>query len=103
MSEKIFTNGLWFNKKEKAPSYVIGSLSIKVPDFIPFIEQNQNNSGYINIDIKQSQKGAYYCELNTWKPTQDKAQEELENQEELNAVEPNIDPITGNNTDEIPF
>ena len=85
--DKIFTNGLWFKEwAEPMPKFIKGKLSIKVPDFIKFLEDNQNNSGYVNINIKTSQKGTVYCELDNWKPTQ-----KVEVVEDHTA----IDPTTG--------
>jgi hypothetical protein len=95
--DKIFTNGLWFKEwAEPMPKFIKGKLSIKVPDFIKFLEDNQNNSGYVNINIKTSQKGTVYCELDTWKPTQDKAKVE-------ETKEPIIDPIDGSDLSDSPF
>lgn len=67
--QAIFTNGLFFQRREKAPEYVVGGLSVKVIDFTKFLEKHQNNAGYVNIDIKQSRGGKYYCELNQYKPS----------------------------------
>lgn len=95
--DKIFTEGLFFNApRTNAPSFVIGSLSIKVPDLIPFLQKHELQSGYVNVDIKQSQKGGYYCELNTWKPTKSTEKVEEENH-------PIIDPNDGRDLSDQPF
>lgn len=111
MAEKIFPSGMYFEKRQGSPDYVIGSLNIKVPELIPFLEKHRNNAGYVNIDIligKESNKP--YCELNTWQPKKDNASEEAENQKKLNnfsdAPRPTaIDPVTGIdcNAEDIPF
>lgn len=103
MSDKIFTEGIWFQKRDNAPSYVIGSLSIKVPDLIPFLNRHQNNAGYVNVDIKMGQSGKYYIELNTWKPTKDTAKEEVNNQENLNNMDRVEYPSEDINPEDIPF
>ena len=82
--EKQFTKGFYFKRNEKAPEYVVGQLSVKVSDAVAYLEENKNESGYVNIDIKLSKGGTYYCELNTWKPTKDTASEEQQNQAKLN-------------------
>lgn len=82
--EIIFVDGVRFSKRDVAPSYVVGSLSFKVPELINFLNKHQNNAGYVNSDIKMSKGGNYYIELNTWKPTQDKVKEETNNQTTLN-------------------
>lgn len=105
MSEKQFTKGFFFKRNEKAPEYVVGQLSVRVEDAIPYLQENATESGYVNIDIKLSQSGKYYCELNTWKPTKDKATEEQSNQERLNNINQPIEYPTGENEDpdQIPF
>lgn len=62
---KVFADGFSFKKGENAPQWVIGRQSIKVDEAIAFLQANEKK-GWVNIDIKQSQKGTYYCELDTW-------------------------------------
>ena len=62
---KVFADGFSFKKGENAPQWVIGRQSIKVDEAIAFLRANEKK-GWVNIDIKQSQKGTYYCELDTW-------------------------------------
>lgn len=85
-NEKIFPKGFYFNRREGAPVYVIGSVSIKVPELIPFLEAHQNNAGYVNIDILTAQTtGKPYCALNTYQPqSKPTVTQEAENQEKLN-------------------
>jgi len=103
MSDKQFPKGFLFKRNEKAPEYIIGQLSIKVEDAIAYLEEKKSESGYVNIDVKLSKGGTYYMELNTWKPTKDRANEEQSNQSKLNN-EP-IDYPQGENEDpeQIPF
>jgi len=63
--EKIFADGFSFKRRENAPSFVIGRQSIKVEEAIAFLKANVKN-GWVNLDIKQSKSGSYYCELDTW-------------------------------------
>ena len=66
--EKIFADGMHFESPgEKAPAWVKGKISIKVDSFISFLEKYKNEKGWINLDLKQSQKGGLYVELNQWK------------------------------------
>lgn len=68
MSDKIFADGVFFKKpREGAPGFVKGSVSIKLQDFKPFAEKHAND-GWINLDLKESQGGKLYFQLNTWKP-----------------------------------
>lgn len=101
--EKIFADGIFFQKRDGAPSFIVGSLSLKVAELIPFLQKHELNSGYVNIDIKQSQKGGYYCELNTWKPTKEPVKEETKNQSELNNMDTIEYPEEEINPDDIPF
>jgi len=88
--EKIFVDGMRFElpneiMKEKTP-WIKAKISVKAPEFILFLEKHQNKGGYINIDLKKSDKtGGMYLELNTWKP--------IERTE--SKPEPIIDPKTG--------
>jgi len=89
MADKIFADGLRFElPSEKAPDFVKGKLSIKIAEFIPFLEKHQSNAGWVNIDLKVGQSGKAYAELDTWKPTP-----KVEDTEKKH--EPLIDPMTG--------
>jgi hypothetical protein len=65
--EKIFADGFLFKRKETAPDFVIGALSLKVDEAIAFIKANAKN-GWLNLDIKQGRSGNYYVELDTFEP-----------------------------------
>lgn len=97
--EKIFADGLRFTERaDPMPQFIKGRLSIKVPDFISFLEKHQSNAGWVNITIKESTKGNIYCELDTWTPTKkDEVKTEVEEKE------PCIDPNTGVDCSSIPF
>ena len=65
MDEKKFAEGFFFKRHPSAPEFVIGSLGIKVEDAVRWVQQQkQKENGFINLDIKRSQKGTYYLELN---------------------------------------
>lgn len=66
---KIFADGFIVKRKDSAPEFVVASVSIKVEDFGKFVKEHQDN-GWLNMDIKRSQQGKLYAELNTWKPDQ---------------------------------
>jgi hypothetical protein len=65
MSDKIFTQGMIVKRHEKAPSYVVCGLSFKTEEFIKWLQEN-DKGGWVNVDVKQSQGGKYYGELNTY-------------------------------------
>lgn len=64
--EKVFADGMFFKRpREGAPDFVKGAVSIKVAEFIPFIEKHAKE-GWVNLDLKESKGGKLYLELNTW-------------------------------------
>lgn len=80
--EKTFADGFVFKRNDNAPDFVVGKLAIKVEDAVVFLKANAK-SGWVNIDVKQSQSGNYYCELDTWTPkNQTKAAEAVDNSTE---------------------
>jgi hypothetical protein len=44
-------------------------IGIKVEDFIKFLNDNKKETGWINLELKESLKGVQYIELDTWQPT----------------------------------
>ena len=74
--DKVFADGFIFKRKDSAPEFVIGELSIKIDDAIPFLNQHQKK-GWVNLDVKLSKGGKYYLELDTFvpKPRQEATQE----------------------------
>lgn len=70
----IFADGIRFIKpSEQTPEWIKGKVSVKVDSFIEFLKKHQNENGWVNIDLRKSQKGELYFALNTFKP---KKQEE---------------------------
>ena len=71
-TETVFADGLIAKLRENQPDFVICSLSVKVEDFVKFLNENHDN-GWVNIQVLKSKAGKPYCSLDTWKP---KAKEE---------------------------
>lgn len=67
-NDKIFANGFLFKRSDKAPSFVVGNISVKIDEAIPFLEQYAKN-GWVNLKVNQAQSGKYYFELDTWEAT----------------------------------
>ena len=66
--EPTFADGMIFKRpNEGAPDFVKGALSIKVDEAIAFL-QKHNSGGWVNLDLKNSQGGKLYLQLNDWKP-----------------------------------
>ena len=69
MNDKIFVDGLIVKRNEKAPEFVVCSLSAKVDKLVAFLQQHESN-GWVNIDCLLSKNGKLYGALDTWRPTQ---------------------------------
>jgi hypothetical protein len=65
--DKIFADGFVFKRNEKAPDFVVGNISIKVEEAVAFLKQHTKN-GWVNLQVKNSQGGKYYMELDTFEP-----------------------------------
>jgi hypothetical protein len=73
--EKTFADGFLFKRKEAAPDFVVGGLSLKVEEVVPFLKKHAKN-GWVNLDIKQARSGNYYVELDTWAPKEETPKKE---------------------------
>ena len=69
MKEAEFVNGMYFNKRENAPDWVIGRLSINLNQFMEHakdLEDHLNSKGYVDMDIKLSRKGNAYISYDNY-------------------------------------
>lgn len=66
----MLANGIYYNKKrEGAPEYVLGGLSIQRDQFQSWLSQQEvDEKGYLKLDILTSREGKPYLKLNDWKP-----------------------------------
>ena len=72
MSEKEFVNGLIVKAPhENAPDFVKCKISIKRKDLGNWLREKSED--WINVDVKVSQEGKWYAEVDTWKPNPDAA------------------------------
>lgn len=65
--ERTFADGFIFKRNEKAPEWVIGSISVKVDEAITFLKKNEKK-GWVNLQIKRGRSGNPYIELDTFEP-----------------------------------
>tara|TARA_R100001443_G_scaffold114946_1_gene131778 strand:+ start:5239 stop:5505 length:267 start_codon:yes stop_codon:yes gene_type:complete len=65
--EKVFADGFSFKRRENAPDFVVGRVSVKCDDAIAFLKQHQKN-GWVNLNINQAKSLSYYMELDTFEP-----------------------------------
>ena len=69
--ERTFADGFIFKRRENAPEWVIGNISVKVDDAITFLKTNEKK-GWVNLNIKRGRSGNPYIELDTYEPTNTK-------------------------------
>jgi hypothetical protein len=81
--EKIFADGFIFKRNEKAPDFVVGNISVKVEDATAFLRKHAKN-GWTNLQVKNSQGGKYYIELDTFEPKQQGQPQAPVQKEEVN-------------------
>lgn len=65
--ERTFADGFIFKRNEKAPEWVIGSISVKVDEAITFLKNNEKK-GWVNLQVKRGRSGNPYIELDTFEP-----------------------------------
>lgn len=69
MSDKEFVKGIYWNEpSERSPDFIKGRLSFKVKDAIEYLQEKENEKGYVNVDVKVSRDGRTYLDLNDWTP-----------------------------------
>ena len=73
-TDKVFAQGLIAKRRETAPEFVTCSLSVKVDEFKEFLDAHADK-GWVNLNVKKSQGGKYYAELDTWKPNAQASQD----------------------------
>ena len=79
--DKTFVNGMRIERKFFQNGGSIDKVGINVNDFIQFLQQHASPTGWVNFDIKTSQKtGQPYAELNTWQPQQQAPQQQYQQQ-----------------------
>lgn len=67
MTEKQFVDGLIIKPPhEKAPDFVKCGISIKRKELGNWLRGKDDD--WINLDVKVSQNGKWYAEVNEWKP-----------------------------------
>ena len=72
MADKIYADGLYGKQpRQGAPDFVVGSISVKLETFIPFLHANVNEKGYVNIQLLKGKEDKLNCLLDTWKPKTD--------------------------------
>jgi hypothetical protein len=100
MTDKEFVPGLFAKAPhENSPWFVKLAISIKVKDLGNFLrEKNAAGEEWVNVQVKESQGGKWYAEVDNWKPSENSAptsqQQAPQNQREAHS---------GDFDDDIPF
>lgn len=65
--EKIFADGFSFKRRDNAPDFVVGRISVKVDDAIAFMKK-YHKGGWVNLNCNKAKSGSFYIELDTFVP-----------------------------------
>jgi hypothetical protein len=72
-TDRIFADGLWLQQKLFPDGGGVLKMSIRVDKFIEFLAKNKNETGFVNLVIREKQehdeKSTHYCYIDSWKPT----------------------------------
>ena len=71
MADDNLVKGIYFKTPhEKAPDFVKRKVSIKVVDFVQYLQEHRNESGYVNFDLNEAKSLHWYFKLDDWVPEQ---------------------------------
>ena len=75
---KEFCKGLYFNETDLTKNietsekqFIFFKVSIRKKELMEYLESQNNDDDWINIDVKRSKGGKFYGEVNTFKPNRD--------------------------------
>ena len=99
MSDKIFAKGIIYKEpSDKAPDFVVGAISVKKSEFIPFLDSQTGD--WVNLKINIGKNGKPYIELDTWKPNRQRTSKEDEEFDRQFDAMPDIDEMSNS---DLPF
>ena len=94
MSEKEFPKGLFAKRNDNAPDFVLCSLSVKKKEFVEYLRTLDREDEWCNFQVKRSQGGKVYVELDMWKPQASQAPQASAQPSQEQAFEDDI-PFSG--------
>ena len=100
--EKVFADGFRFERRENAPEYVVGRMSLKVDEAITFMKLHQKN-GWVNLNIMYGRSGNPYVELDTYEPTKKAEPYGSAEPQTPKQSAPKQEPPAANDSEELPF
>ena len=99
--ENVFVKGMFVKRNEKAPDFVVCSISLKIDEFAKFVKENKNDKGYLNLQVlKSKDKGTLYAVLDTFEPKANTAHTQVKNPVKTKETDPFQN---GNSEDDMPF
>jgi hypothetical protein len=106
--EKEWVDGLRVEQPhENAPVFVKMKGSIKCSDMLEFCKKNiEAGKEWVNFDVKTSQKGTWYAEVDNWKPEGQPQEQKTVNATDLkqyNQDNPDQGGESDINVEDIPF
>ena len=84
---KEFCKGLYFNETDLTKNietsekqFIFFKVSIRKKELIEYLESQNNDDDWINIDVKRSKTNKFYGEVNTYKPNNDNYNQDQDNE-----------------------
>ena len=76
MSDNNLVKGIYLKTPhENAPDWVKRKVSINVDQLIEYLQENRNEAGYVNCDLKEAKSTHWYLELDTWQPDNQRSEQ----------------------------
>jgi hypothetical protein len=103
--ERVFADGFRFERKDSAPEYVVGRLSLKIDEAVAFINKHANANGWINLSVMIGRSGNPYVELDTYEPKQSTEPQEVKTASKAGLkLKPTPEPeVEEEDDEELPF
>lgn len=75
--EKEYPKGIWFNpKRDNAPDFVLGSISISKKSFMEWLNgKDADEKGYVKLDVLMGKENKPYCAVNNYKGRKEEIEE----------------------------
>lgn len=75
-TKKPYANGLYAQRNERAPQFIVVSADIVVDQFTKWLQENKNEKGRVKIDFTKSDDGKFSAILNTYNPEKSKPKDD---------------------------
>lgn len=103
MADAILVSGMFVkDPHSNAPDFVKMRVSFKVEDFKKFLDENEDG-GYVNVQIKRSQEEKLYASLDTWRPDPNYNRGDSPVNDEPVDEDDGDEPVDEDDEDDLPF